>query len=190
MPGWKRDRRNGGGVLLDLATHHIDLYRWFLQDELSQIATETHSLHSEQDSACIRATTCSGTDICGYFAFTSSRSHGFTFHGTKGVLYLDMHAGTVTQATNRRLGYGVRKRAVYGGLADMGWRSRKLVQPSYNPSHKTALTAFVDGVENPAQRHADLATVNDGVAALQAVLDAEAGARYERDTTTVGSVTP
>jgi predicted dehydrogenase len=175
MPGWKRVRRDGGGVLLDLATHHIDLYRWFLQDELARITADTRSLYSEQDSAYVRATTRSGVELCGYFAFTSSRSHQLTFHGTKGVLQLDMHAGVITEVTNRRHGYGVRKRTVTGGVTDLVWRSRKLVQPSYNPSHRLALRAFVSGIANPARRHADLATVDDGAAALQAVLDAESG---------------
>lgn len=190
MPGWKRNRRHGGGVLLDLATHHIDLYRWFLQDELTQITADTHSLYSEQDSACVRASTRSGVELCGYFAFTSSRSHRLTFHGTKGVLHLDMHTGAIKQVTNRRYGYGVRERHVTGKLRDLGWRSRKLVQPSYNPSHGLALRAFLDAIANPARRHADLATVDDGAAALQAVLDGEAGAGCKGNTPTVGSVPP
>ena len=190
MPGWKRDRRDGGGVLLDLATHHIDLYRWFLQDELAQITADTRSLYSEQDSACVRATTRSGVELCGYFAFTSSRSHQLTFHGTKGVLHLDMHTGVITEATNRRHGYGVRKRTVGGGARDFGWRSRKLVQPSYNPSHRLALRAFVDGIANPARRHADLATLDDGAAALQAVLDAESGVGLDGKTPSAGAVSP
>lgn len=190
MPGWKRDRKLGGGVLLDLATHHLDLYRWFLQDELAQISADTHSLYSEQDSACVRASSLSGVELCGYFAFTSSRSHQLTFHGTKGVFHLDLHSGVVAEFTNRRHGYGVRKRTVTGGPADLRWRSRKLVQPSYNPSHRLALRAFVDAIANPARRHADLATVDDGAAALQAVLDTEAGNGCEGNTSTGGSVSP
>ena len=30
MPDWKRRRGSGGGALLDLASHHVDLLRWFL----------------------------------------------------------------------------------------------------------------------------------------------------------------
>ena len=190
MPGWKRDRIHGGGVLLDLATHHIDLYRWFLQDELAQITADTRSLYSEQDSACVRATTQGGVELCGYFAFTSSRSHGFTFHGTKGVLHLDMHSGVITEITNRRHGYGVRMRTVTGAATDLGWRCRKFVQPSYNPSHRYALDAFVRGIVNPARRHEDLATIDDGVAALQAVLDAEADAGRQEKTRPAGPVSP
>ena len=190
MPGWKRDRAHGGGVLLDLATHHIDLYRWFLRDELVQITADTHSLYSDQDSACIRASTRSGIELCGYFSFTSSRAHGLTFHGTKGVLNLDMHAGAITEITNRRHGYGVRQRTVAGGPAELGRRVRKLVQPSYNPSHRLALSAFVNGIVSPAQRHADLATVDDGVASLQAVLVAEAESGREDRTPAAGSFPP
>jgi predicted dehydrogenase len=190
MSGWKRDRRNGGGVLLDLATHHIDLYRWFLQDELAQITADTRSLYSDQDSAYVRASTRSGVELCGYFAFTSSRSHQLTVHGAKGVLHLDMHTGLITEVTNRRHGYGIRKRTVGRGVRDIGWHSRKLVQPSYNPSHRLALCAFVDGIANPARRHADLATVDDGAAALQAVLDAESGVGPGGKIPSVGIVTP
>jgi len=190
MPCWKRTRKHGGGVLLDLASHHFDLYRWFLQDDLAQITVDSRSLYSEQDSTCVRASSCSGVELCGYFAFTSSRSHGLTFHGTQGVLCLDMHAGVITEAKNRRHGYGVRTRTIKGGLTDFDWRSRKLVQPSYNPSHKLALCAFVDSVTHPAQRHVDLATVDDGAAALQAVLDAEAGAGCEESQPTADPVWP
>lgn len=188
MPGWKRDRSLGGGVLLDLATHHIDLYRWFLQDELAQITVDSRSLYSDQDSACVRATTRKGVELCGYFAFTSSRSQQMSVHGTKGVLHLDMHSGVITAVMNRRYGYGVRKRTVTGSITDFGWRSRKLIQPSYNPSYKLAMRAFVDGIANPAQRHVDLATFDDGAAALQAVLDAEAGSGA--NTNAAGSVPP
>ncbi len=175
MPAWKRDRAHGGGVLLDLGTHHIDLYRWFLQDELARITAEMRSLHSEQDSACVLATTHGGVELSGYFAFTSSRSHGLTFHGSTGVLHLDLHSGVISEERTRRSGYGVRTRAVSTDFPGLAWRARKLVQPSYNPSHKLALRAFVDGIASPARRHPDLASASDGIAAVQAVLDAEAG---------------
>lgn len=173
LPGWKHNRSTGGGVLLDLATHHIDLYRWLLCDELARISADTRSRNSEQDSACVRATTRGGVELYGYFAFTSSRAHGLTFHGTKGVLHLDMHTGVTTSINNRKHGYGVRRRTEKGGLRDLGWRGRKRLRPSYNPSYRMALNAFAAAVADPAQRHADLATVEDGAAALQAVLDAE-----------------
>jgi predicted dehydrogenase len=38
MPAWKRSRPTGGGVLLDLGSHHTDLLRWFLNSEAAQVA--------------------------------------------------------------------------------------------------------------------------------------------------------
>jgi predicted dehydrogenase len=190
MPDWKRERKHGGGVLLDLGTHHIDLYRWILQDDLARVSADTSSLHSEQDSAFVRATTRGGVELCGYFAFTSSRSHRLIFHGSTGVLYLDLHSGMITEERSRRSGYGVRRRRVSMDIPGLGWRARKLVQPSYNPSHKLALRAFVGAIVHPASRHPDLATASDGIAALQAVLDAEAGLRCDPPTSFVPPLIP
>ena len=38
MPTWKRDRASGGGVLLDLASHHIDQLRWLTGDEVERVS--------------------------------------------------------------------------------------------------------------------------------------------------------
>ena len=46
MPEWKRWRRSGGGVLLDLASHHIDLLRWFLDDEMATVEATIGSIET------------------------------------------------------------------------------------------------------------------------------------------------
>jgi predicted dehydrogenase len=172
-PEWRRTRRRGGGVLLDLATHHVDLYRWLLQDELDEVRIDTRTRLLEQDSASLRATTRGGVDVFGYFAQGGSRAHGIAVHGTAGVLQLDLHSGRFVALRNRRFGYGVRTRGVPPDIENLLWRSRKHLQPSYDPSHALALRAFVNAIANPGQRHPDLATFDDGAAALQAILNAE-----------------
>ena len=37
LPGWKARRSSGGGVLLDLASHHIDLFRFLLASEMQEV---------------------------------------------------------------------------------------------------------------------------------------------------------
>jgi len=179
MPGWKRERALGGGVLLDLGTHHIDLYRWLLQDELVDITAAARSRLFEQDSACIQATTRGNVDLCGYFSFTSSRSHQMTVHGSAGVLHADLHSGVIRAERKRRLGYGVSNRALPMGIGDYARWLRKRFQPSYDPSFALALRAFAGSVAAARQWHADLATASDGAAAVRAVLDAEAAAGGE-----------
>jgi predicted dehydrogenase len=172
-PEWRRTRRLGGGVLLDLSTHHVDLYRWLLQDELAEVAVDTRARRFEQDCASVRGTTRGGVDLHGYFAQDGSRAHGIAVHGTTGVLQLDLHSGRFALQRNRRLGYGVRTRPVRPDAGCLSWRGRKRVQPSYDPSHREALRAFVHAVAEPHQRHPDLATFDDGAASLHAILEAE-----------------
>jgi len=171
-PEWRRSRQKGGGVLLDLATHHVDLYRWLLGDELVTVRTETGTRQMEEDSAWLRATTRAGIEVCGYFAHGGSRSHTITAHGTTGVLQVDLHTGGMVMLRDRTRGYGVRARRLKPGLEALLWRSRKRVQPSYDPSHARALRAFIHAIAKPGQRDPDLATFDDGAASLQAILDA------------------
>ncbi|HTG50883.1 MAG TPA: Gfo/Idh/MocA family oxidoreductase, partial [Gemmatimonadales bacterium] len=48
MPSWKRRRATGGGVLLDLASHHIDLVRWMLATEVAVVSVSLSSETTEQ----------------------------------------------------------------------------------------------------------------------------------------------
>ncbi len=176
-PRWRRERALGGGVLLDLGTHHVDLYRWLLRDELIGARVERGAADVARDHAIVRGTTTRGVEVAGYFAHAVSRSHGFIVHGTTGTLQLDLHAGRFVMQRDRRFGYGVATRPVIMNLAGLSWRGRKWIQPSFDPSHGLAIRAFVDAVSNPGRRDADLAGVVDGTAASRIVIDAEAGHR-------------
>jgi predicted dehydrogenase len=159
--------------MLDLATHHVDLYRWLLGDDVVDCRARTASRQGEQDSALFAAVSRAGIALSGYFAHGPSRSHALTAHGTRGVLRLDLHRGRMTLLRNRRHGYGVRSHIAWPSLTDLPWRIRRGLQPSYNPSHRLCLQAFVQAVQSPSQRHPDLAGIEDGAAALRAVLSAE-----------------
>ena len=176
MPAWRKSRAQGGGVLLDLGTHHMDLYRWLLKDELAHVAARIPSRGPGRDSAWLEADTRGNVELLGYFSYATSRSHRISVHGSAAVMHLDLHTGVVREERNRRSGYGVRRRALWSGPADLSWRLRKRVQPSYDPSFRSALRAFIDSAAGIASWHPDLATLHDGVAAVRAVLEAEAAA--------------
>lgn len=173
-PEWHRSRELGGGALLDLGTHHIDLYRWLLRDELSGLRVEQRAPDSSRNQTILHSVTRDGVAVVGYFAHGVSRSQALTIHGTAGILQIDLHSGRFVVQRDRRRGYGVRTRPVVMGLA---WRGRRWIQPSFDPSHGLAMRAFIDAIGNPEHRDANLAGVADGAAAVQAVLDAEAAGR-------------
>lgn len=51
LPVWKQTRQNGGGALLDLASHHIDLIPFLFEGEIVDVSAKMRSERSEGDSA-------------------------------------------------------------------------------------------------------------------------------------------
>ena len=51
LPEWKRERSSGGGALLDLASHHVDLARVLLDAEVVEVSASVRSIQSEADTA-------------------------------------------------------------------------------------------------------------------------------------------
>ena len=69
MPEWKRRRATGGGVLLDLASHHVDLARWLLRDEVESASARCASELSEQDTAWLSLGMRGGARVEGVYSF-------------------------------------------------------------------------------------------------------------------------
>ena len=170
MPPWKRHRATGGGVLLDLASHHIDQLRWLLSDEVSSISGSLGSELSEGDSALVRLTMRGGAEVGGFFSFRAGPADYLEFVGEKGVLRVDRHSGGLTLQLERRFGYGSRQVWVPPSPALASWRLRRLVRPA-DPSYRRSFRAFVDLLRGGPAR---TATLEDGLRSLEAVLAVEA----------------
>jgi predicted dehydrogenase len=67
MPAWKRKRETGGGVLLDLASHHVDLVRWYTGQEAARVNASVASAMTDHDSARLELTLGDGTEVQGWF---------------------------------------------------------------------------------------------------------------------------
>lgn len=176
MPEWKRRRATGGGVLLDLASHHIDLLRWFLDDEVDEVGASVGSEISEQDSARLELTTRGGVEVQSVFSFRAGLADFFEIIGERGTLRVDRHAPTLALRIGRRLGYGMRSRWVAPDAAVEKWRLKRLLRPSADPSYHRSLQAFVAVVRG---RQDKVATLLDGVRSLEVILRAEQSGRSE-----------
>src|SRR5262249_49543919 len=108
MPAWKRRRDTGGGVLLDLASHHVDLLRWLLADEVECASAVCASELSEQDGAWVSLTTGRGTRVQGVYSFRAGYADHLELIGEGGTLRLDRHRASLDLRLHRRRGYGVR----------------------------------------------------------------------------------
>lgn len=173
MTPWRRCRSTGGGVLLDLASHHFDLIRWFLDDEIETVEAIIRSDESEHDSASVSLLSKSGTQIQSFFSYRTARADYLEFIGEKGTLRIDRHEPTFSVKVGRRFGYGTRSRRVVPTPGVAAWRMRRLVRPSVEPSYRRALAAFVDSIRGEAGK---LATFSDGARSLDVILAAEQSA--------------
>ena len=170
MPEWKQRRATGGGVLLDLGSHHIDLLRWFLGDEVAGIAASIQSQLSEQDTARLELWMQSGVEVQSFFSFRAARADFLEFIGERGTLRIDRHSPVLAMRLGRRFGYGTRRRWIPPTIPVARWRLHRLVRPSTDPSYRRSLQAFIDRVRNIPGHVASLA---DGVRSLEAILSAE-----------------
>jgi myo-inositol 2-dehydrogenase/D-chiro-inositol 1-dehydrogenase len=171
MPGWKRSRSTGGGVLLDLGSHHFDLIRWFLDSEVEPLAARTGSERSEQDSAWVDFATSGGTEGHMLLSFLGAHADQIEFFGDRGVLRVDRHRGTLGLRVRRSNGYGIRPAWLRPSGELAAWNLRRLVGRGAEPSYERTLLAFVESLTQAAVEGAP--SLEDGVKSLEAVLEAE-----------------
>jgi predicted dehydrogenase len=170
MSVWKRRRQSGGGVLLDLGSHHVDLLRWFLNDEVAVVNAHIATDKTDDDSAALTLTMRSGITAQMYVSFRSGPVDYLEFIGERGTLRVDRHALAPTLCRPRRAGYGVK---AWSPPSAALW-VRRLVRPSYQPSFSRSLDAFIQRVRGlPVPQ----ATLTDGARSLAVVLAAEESAR-------------
>lgn len=174
MPDWKRSRHTGGGVLLDLASHHFDLLRWLLDDEIEAISASVRSEESEHDSARVELSMRGGVEAQSFFSFRAGFADFLEFICERGTLRVDRHRSSLTALEPRRMGYGARRHWIAPRATNAMWRLRRVWRPSEDPSYMRSLRAFVEHAAGGPRRGAAL---EDGVRSLDAVLAAEESAR-------------
>jgi predicted dehydrogenase len=174
LPEWKRTRAVGGGVLLDLASHHFDLVRWFLHADLEVVHARTRSGRSEQDEAVTEISTSTGVQVQSLFSYRAAHADFLEFHGDRGRLRIDRHRGALVVHRPRRRGYGIRRAWVLPEGPAVALKARRSIGLGGDPSYARALAAFVQRVSGA---EVETPSLQDGLASLQAVLAAERLAR-------------
>jgi predicted dehydrogenase len=174
MPEWKRRRGSGGGALLDLASHHVDLLRWLLEDEVATVDARITSSRTEHDGATLALTMRGGVCAQTYVSFCAGPADFLEFIGEQGTLRIDRHRVLPQLHIARLRRYGRRSAWSFPTVGDAAVWARRLVQPSYQPSYRRALHAFVQRIGGQAVQ---MATVEDGERSLAVVLAAEESAQ-------------
>lgn len=181
-PSWKARRDGGGGVLLDLAVHHIDLIRFVLGAEVSAVSAELRSLESEDDTALVQLCLTNGCTVQSFFSLASVEEDRIDVFGTAGKLAIDRYGSLRPEVTATKaggaLGRSVRRLAAEWSALPYALRKRRA--PMHDPSFPAAIEAFVGAVRD---RRCVEPNPHDAVRALAVVEAAEASARSRRTVT-------
>jgi predicted dehydrogenase len=89
IPAWKTRRHSGGGALIEIGVHHLDLVRFLLDDEFAAILALSRDHRRHDECAILAARTCSGVLVTAEFSERSPHEIEFTVSSATGLLRVD-----------------------------------------------------------------------------------------------------
>jgi myo-inositol 2-dehydrogenase / D-chiro-inositol 1-dehydrogenase len=178
MPTWMRRRTTGGGVLLDLASHHIDSLRWLLDDEVDEVAATLSTEESEHDVGRLSLSMRGGAEGQGFFSFRTGFADYLEFVGDRGTLRVDRFRPALELRTSRTRRYGIGRSWIRPSASVATWRLQRPFRRVREVSFRRSLAAFVELALGGPRRGA---SPEEGLRCLEVVLSAEASAREGRE---------
>lgn len=152
LPDWKRSPTDGG-VLLDLASHEIDLARFLLGQEVVSVFADVRSLRSPGDSATLHLRMAGGLPFQVFVSLCAVEEAGFEAYGSAGRMAVNRYQSLVAAVRGPRTS-GCLRRAwdCLRALRSLRYLMRKLRAPAREPSYAAALAHFVGALrgEYPA----------------------------------------
>jgi predicted dehydrogenase len=176
---WKQTRHTGGGALLDLASHHVDLVRFWFGKEVIEVRAAVVSQRAEADCATLDLRLADGVLVQSFFSTGSVDDDRFEIYGRAGKLSLDRYNSWSVETTDVRGASGPLQRLSKA----LAWipRSRfavnKLLAPGREPSFAAAMAHFVAAAQSGQQASPNF---EDGFHSLAVIIAAEESARTGR----------
>jgi predicted dehydrogenase len=88
---WRKRREHGGGMLLDGAIHHFDVWRFLLQDEVEEAFAVSHGVEVDDEVAVVAARMASGALAAGSYAQGTGTGHEIEVFGSEGHLQISVY---------------------------------------------------------------------------------------------------
>ena len=166
--GWKRCREEGGGVLLDLASHHFDLLPFLFASPIATVQAIVRSVKSEGDVARTRCRLVNDVEVESSFSLVNDDEDIIEVQGAKQTLVLDRLRGLTLRTPNQPAVPSLLNRVRLA--LTRPYAMAKLRSPQAESSFKASLRSFIDTI-----RRGDLAnpSLEDGFRSLCVVLAAE-----------------
>ncbi len=91
LPKWLDQRKAGGGVLIESGVHHYDMWRFLLDDEVTQVSAESLSQNSEEDAAVVNGRMAGGALATSVFSRGTADHHEIDIYGSDGRLRMSAY---------------------------------------------------------------------------------------------------
>ncbi len=179
LPPWKRERASGGGVLLDFASHHIDLLRFLTGREVRSVSAEIQSLRTEEDTATLQLELEGGTLVQSYFSTSATEQDRFEVQFEGGTLVLDRLGAKRLQfiPATREPSRFIRALGELTSITRLPEKLLTALASGWEPSFDACLEQFAGAIRG--ERKAT-PTLSDGLRSLAVVAAAEESARSGR----------
>jgi predicted dehydrogenase len=178
LPDWKKDRKLGGGALLDLGVHHVDLIEFLFRQSVVSVYAEVANRHSEADTAWLQVELANGLTVQLHMALGTTDEDRWEIMGEHGTIIVDRRNGLRPQINigQPQKGWKAFLRERLLDLQSPYLRDR-LLAPGSEPSFGASLVRFAAAVRN---RQIDYPSLHHGYRALQLIELAEESARLGR----------
>jgi predicted dehydrogenase len=176
---WKQRRESGGGVLLDLAVHHVDLVHFLLDTDVADVWADVQSVRTEHDTAFIHMRLTRGGAASSMFSLSAVEEDRIEVYGTSGKITIDRYGSLRVEVTRpaARGAFSLAAGRLAGELAQFPAAVRKRRSPMHDPSFPAALQAFV----RAARDHTAVTpSLLDGARALAVIEAAESSVHSGR----------
>ena len=170
LPEWKRDRNQGGGALLDLAMHHLDLACWMMRGSPTSVTCRVQSHATEHDTVFLEAEFPGGLGAQFLASFCAGENDVFEIHGTKARAIIDRHRTDRCefQPSGLEKMRFDRLHSAAEALFNPSYWIQKLTYNQREISYRHAMSAFVEACRLRKPVHPDF---SDGLR-LARILDA------------------
>lgn len=173
-PDWTAALEDGGGVLLELASHDIDLTRYLFNAEIETVFAERVN-DANADTVSMQLHLTNGISVQGLFSLGSVEESRYEVYGENGRLSIDRyHSWKLNHQGLHAKGLMTNVIGLLREMSAFSYGVRKLRSPENEPSYLLSLEHFVNGVRY--RRPLLKPDIADGFQVMTTIAAAEASA--------------